>query len=76
MSVDEVSEIYLAALADARMIRSTRRLKRMAEHADERARECRYDDPGLTRLLACRKAIRDELAQRGVELPSHTAIQH
>ncbi|HEY8526012.1 MAG TPA: hypothetical protein VIL48_13670 [Acidimicrobiales bacterium] len=51
------------------MVRSTRRLKRMAQHADERARQCRYDDPGLTRLLACRKAIRDELEQRGVELP-------
>jgi hypothetical protein len=71
MSVDEVSEIYLAALADARMVRSTRRLKRMALHADERAKACQCDDPGFPRLLACRKAIRDELAQRGVELPAH-----
>jgi hypothetical protein len=69
MSVDDGSDIHRAALADARTARSTLWLKCTAPHAEQRARECRYDDPGSTRLLARRKAIRDELAQRGVELP-------
>jgi hypothetical protein len=68
MTVNDVRRIYLSAVAEARLIRSTRKLKRKAVEAAARTRGRRPDDPDLPGLQARRNALRDELAQRGVEV--------
>lgn len=63
--MDEAAELYLAALADARRVRSMRRLRRQALTLQAAAHASDFRDPVRVRY----KAVRDEFEKRGGRLP-------
>lgn len=63
--MDEAAELYLAALADARRVRSMRRLRRRALALQTAAHASDFRDPVRVRY----KAVRDEFEKRGGQLP-------
>lgn len=65
MFVDQAGELYLAALDDARRVKSMRRLRRRALALQAAAHASDFRDPVRVRY----KAVRDEFEKRGGRLP-------